>query len=154
MGSSLQLRSTVFEGERTVISGCCAVLAWKLQHLSEPSLCRGGRVGSEWAQHHGWRSWAGVACPDAEAVRLYTHARRNAVFLRSSNERSCPYCCVLDLGGISKCPASYLNSDKPGTSTLGNKFLCLIQPLWGISLIIFFSPLSLFFFFFFLNSKK
>lgn len=67
----------------------------------------------------------------------------------SSREQSYPYCCVLDLGHVFKCPATYLSNDKSGTSTSGNKFLCLVQPLWEFNFLIFFFPLS-----YFLNFKK
>lgn len=110
--------------------------------------------GAERAPLQGGSGAGGLEPPSvaagSTAVRLIpmprhsgsTHTRRNVVSLHSGNEQSYPHCCVLDLGGVFKCPATYSNNGKTGTSSLGNKFL--IQPLWEFHFLIFSFPFFLF----------
>lgn len=50
----------------------------------------------------------------------------------SSREQSYPYCCVLDLGHVFKCPATYLSNDKSGTSSSGKQVPLPCSTIVGI----------------------
>lgn len=149
------LYGTILEGEKAIISDYCVVLAWKLQHLSPRSAGRDLVGGKTWKPlrvvsvsrlgfvGRGGSSWCGgTAAPPMRSE----DSRFFCTVAMSNREQSYPYCCcVLDLGHVFKCPATYLSNDKSGTSTSGNKFLCLVQPLWEFNFLIFFFPPFLFF---------
>lgn len=134
MGSSSLLLGTGFEGGQPVASDDRVVLAWTSYWP--------GHGGAECVPLQGGSGEGGLEPPSvaagSAAARLVPMPRH------SGDEQSYPHCCVLDLGGVFKCLATYSNNGKTGTSSLGNKFL--IQPLWEFHFLIFSFP---FFFIYF-----